>query len=203
MIPAPVRMGFLLLTTAFLGGMMGAVTVGFLQTSPSREERIHEFYAVENAVLVSPHSLRKKIAQGDTSFTLVDLRSREEYEREHIVGAVSIPAYADPDTDAYDEVDRIVAAFRALPQDTPIIVYCYSMPCMTGRKVGLMLAEHGIFVQHLGIGWNEWRHFWQLWNHEHEWDTTRVTDYIASGPEPGTYSGPFDLNPCTEGRFGC
>lgn len=191
---------------AILAGAIGGSlsTLGILQWKlTDRASLISEFYAVENAVHVSPHSIRKGIAEGKNSFVLVDLRSAEEYEQEHIVGAVSIPAYKDPDHSAYDDVDRIVDAFRKLPKDKDIIVYCYSIPCMTGRKIGGMLTEHGIYVQHLGIGWNEWRHFWTLWNHEHEWSKTSAEDYIVSGKEPGTFKGTPTIAPCTEGQFGC
>jgi hypothetical protein len=58
-------------------------------------------------------------------------------------------------------------------------------------------------VQHLGVGWNEWRYYWELWNHAHEWSQTDVMDYIASGPEPGTYQGETTIAPCIEGQFGC
>jgi len=37
---------------------------------------------------------------------------------------------------------------------------------MTGRKIGKMLAEKEIYVKHPNIGWNEWRYYWNLWNHE-------------------------------------
>jgi rhodanese-related sulfurtransferase len=159
-------------------GITGAVT-------SDNEALIAEFYAVENAVHVSPHSLRKMMDKGDDSYVLVDLRSAEEYEEEHIIGAISIPAYKNKDHSDYGAVDRIVEEFSGLPKDKDILVYCYSVPCMTGRKIGMMLAERGIFVKHLNIGWNEWRHEWTSWNHEHEWDTTDVMDYIASGSEPG------------------
>ncbi len=117
-----------------------------------------------------------------------NLRSQEEYEREHIMGAVSIPAYKDPDTSAYGDVRRIVNSFQELKKNNPdkdIIVYCYSMPGMTSRKIGKMLAENDIYVRLLGIGWNEWRYFWNMRNHEHEWDVTNVEDYVSSGKEPG------------------
>lgn len=170
----------------------------------SKEELIADFYAIENAVHVSPHSIRKMMDKGDRSYILADLRSAQEYEKEHIVGAVSIPAYKDPDTSAYGDVERIVGAFEELPKNKDIIVYCYSIPCMTGRKVGAMLADHGIYVKHLGIGWNEWRYFWTMWNHEHEWDQTDVEDYIASGPEPGEPKTNTNSKACPiEGEFGC
>lgn len=201
-------------TTFFLvAALVGAAAAGattlalWAWRAPTANDLIHEWYLTENAALVSPHSLRVRMAKGDTGFTLVDLRSAQEYSQGHIAGAVNIPAYRDPNTTAYDEVDRIVGAFAALPKDREVIVYCYSTPCMTGRKVGKMLAERGIFVRHLGIGWNEWRHFWTLWNHEPEWNNTRVEDYVAFGAEPGVPRAASPANAasgCSVGEeFGC
>ncbi|MEK7591388.1 MAG: rhodanese-like domain-containing protein [Patescibacteria group bacterium] len=191
-----------MLPVALLSGIAGGYLA--IQTfRPDTETLIRDFYATENAVHVSPHSIRKKIAEGAQDFVLVDLRSREEYEKEHITGAVSIPAYKDKDHSDYGAVDRIVGEFQKLGADKDIIVYCYSMPCMTGRKIGQMLTEHDIYVQHLGIGWNEWRHFWQLWNHEHEWAKTKAEEYISTGEEPGSFKGVASVTPCVEGQFGC
>lgn len=191
-----------LLLAALIGGLSAAAVVKWYK--PSNEELITEFYKTENAVHVSPHSIRAQMSKGHGNFVLVDLRSQEEYEKEHIVGAVSIPAYKDKDTSAYDEVDRIVKSFQELGTDRDIIVYCYSIPCMTGRKVGKMLAENGIYVKLLGIGWNEWRYFWNLWNHEHEWAKTKVEDFIAKGKEPGKYAGAPDQEACDiKGDLGC
>lgn len=191
---------------AVLSGIVGGLlsTCALLRwKAHDRASLIAEFYAVENAVHVSPHSLRKKIAEGKSDYILVDLRSAEEYEKEHVVGAVNIPAYKDKDHSDYGAVDRIVTSFKELPKDKDIIVYCYSIPCMTGRKVGQMLAERGIYVQHLGIGWNEWRHFWTLWNHEHEWSNTKALEYVSSGKDPGTFKGTPIITPCSEGGLGC
>lgn len=173
---------------------------------PTTEERIADYYKTENAVLVSPHSVRKDIMKGTSKILLVDLRSAEEYEMSHVVGAINIPAYKNPDQSAYDEVDRIVGAFKVLSKDKEIVVYCYSIPCMTGRKVGKMLADKGIYVKHLGIGWNEWRYDWKSWNHELEWDKTKPEDYVVSGKEPGKYTGPENniITPCSaDGLTGC
>ncbi|MCW9054706.1 MAG: rhodanese-like domain-containing protein [Candidatus Pacebacteria bacterium] len=169
----------------------------------SDDAHIKAFYAAEVAVHVSPHGLRKHMDKGDDTFILVDLRSQEEYEREHIIGAINIPAYKDPYTSAYGDVERIVNSFSELDQEKDIIVYCYSIPCMTGRKIGNMLAEHGIYVQLLSVGWNEWRYHWTLWNHEHEWDETDVSDYVISGSEPGVPQM-RDGSSCTiENELGC
>jgi len=187
------------------GALAGALAAGIVLSmhSPSKEQLVKDFYLTETAVHVSPHHLRKGMDKGDDSFVLVDLRSQEEYERGHIIGAISIPAYKDPNTSAYGDVERIVAGFSELPKDKEIIVYCYSIPCMTGRKIGAMLAEHGIFVKHLGIGWNEWRYDWTAWNHEHEWNATNVENYVSSGPEPGIPEIKESLDFCTLGELGC
>jgi len=201
---------FKIVLLASIFGLISGALAAFLVldiSSPDENEIIKEFYLTETAIHVSPHGLRKHMAEGDDSFILVDTRSQEEYEKEHIIGAINIPAYRNPDTSAYDEVDRIVSMFRSLQERNPgkdIIVYCYSIPCMTGRKVGKMIAEHGIYVKQLGIGWNEWRYHWDLWNHEHEWNKTDVEDYIASGKEPGVYREGTSSGACPiEGEFGC
>ena len=198
------------LKTIILSSLIGAIAGGvvafgifyYQKNNRSNNELIKEFYLIENAVYVSPHGLRKKIADGKNDFTLVDLRSQEEYETAHIAGAVNIPAYKDPDTSAYDEKDRIIGEFKKLSKDKDIVVYCYSMPCMTGRKIGQMLVENGIYVKHLGIGWNEWRYYWDLWNHDGE-APSNVKDYIASGKEPGVAKIKNLPSPCAKGEFGC
>lgn len=196
----------IILLNFIISASLGIVLYKNLNVQPTKNELIYDFYKIENAVYVSPHGLRKSMDAGKLDYTIVDLRSRQEYENEHIIGAINIPAYSDPDTSAYDEVDRIVGEFRKLPNDKEIVVYCYSMPCMTGRKIGLMLANHDIFVKHLGIGWNEWRYYWNLWNHELEWTQTDVKNYIQVGSEPGIPQkkeiDPF--SPCTlDNAFGC
>lgn len=164
---------------------------------------IKDFYATENAVYVSPHGLRKQMDKKDQSFILVDLRSQQEYEEDHIRWAVSIPAYKDPDTSAYDDKERILAWFqelKALYPQRDIIVYCYSGPCMTGRKIGHFLAQNNIYVKHLGIGWNERKYDWNGRNHEHERTQTDPAAYRASGDSvlPSTGSScPID------NEFGC
>jgi len=193
------------LALGLLIGSLATYTYGTLE-EPTNEDRIAEFYATENAVHVSPHSIRKAMSQGRSNeFVLVDLRSQEEYEKEHIISAINIPAYTDPNTSAYGDVERIVGAFTEVIKNNPnkdIIVYCYSTPCMTGRKVGALLVEHDIYVKHLGIGWNDWRYDWNMWNHDGELPSA-VDDYIHSGTEPGVPKEQELISPCSDGGLGC
>lgn len=198
---------FVVFLSGIVLGALGLSIVQQIMIGAARDQDlISEYYRIENLIHVSPHSLRSKMAKGEGSFILVDLRSAEEYASEHIIGAVNIPAYKDKYTSAYDEVDRVVTSFATLRERFPerdLIVYCYSTPCMTGRKIGQLLAEHDIYVKHLNIGWYEWRHAWETWNHEHEWTVDRVEDYIWRGAEPGTLKKTTEIVPCTEGELGC
>lgn len=197
------------LISVIAGAVVGSmVTFLLLKTQkPTAQERIKDFYLTENAVYVSPHTLRKKMDKGETNYVLVDVRSPQEYEKEHIVGAINIPAYKDPNTSVSletekEEKERIINTFRMLGDKKEIVVYCYSMPCMTGRKIGKLLAENGIYVKHLGIGWNEWRYSWNLWNHDGE-TPTEVKDYVVSGNEPGKPKIKDIFSPCKVGELGC
>lgn len=186
------------------GAIAGAtVTNLILKNENSEDSLIKKFYFIENAVHISPHSLRLKMDKGIDDFILVDLRSREEYEKEHIIGAINIPVYKDKKTPNYDDKERIIAEFSKLSKDKEIIVYCYSIPCMSGRKTGKLLAENGIYVKQLGIGWNEWRYFWNLWNHEYEWETINVDDYIYKGSEAGKPKLKINSISCSLGSIGC
>jgi len=197
----------IIIISAIIAALVGGGSAFFIQKlqKPSRENLIKEFYDIENAVHASAHGARIQLDKGGGNFILVDLRSPQEYEREHIISAVNIPAYTDPNTSAYEEKDRIIKQFRELINANPgkeIVTYCYSVPCMTARKIGKILAEDGVYVKTLTVGWNEWRYFWNLWNHDGE-APTKVEDYIISGKEPGTPKIRELLSPCGEGEFGC
>jgi|TARA_B100002003_G_C14094069_1_gene526215 hypothetical protein len=204
------RKGYKIILLSLIFGALSGVLASLVMINyyvPDEGHLIKEWYKAEVAVSVSPHGLRKHMAKGDDTFVIVDLRSDEEYNEEHIVTAINIPAYKDPDTSAYGDVERIVSSFAKLKAENPgkdIIVYCYSIPCMTGRKIGKMLSEFDIYVQHLGVGWNEWRYDWESWNHHHEWETTDVMDYIATGSEPGAIEGVTKSTACPiDNEFGC
>ena len=195
------------LVFGFLAGYLSTYFHPQSDPDSSSEQLLADWYEAESLIHVSPHHLRKAMASGDTSFVLVDLRSAEEYEEEHIVGAINVPAYRDRDHSDYGAVERIVSSFKDLREqnlDKDLIVYCYSIPCMTGRKVGNILTEYGIYVQQLGVGWNEWRYHWTLWNHAHEWEQTNVQDYVSSGATPGSVPENLPPGSCEiEGELSC
>ena len=190
-----------------LGVVLGAALVivgihignGAWESEEEKEKALQaQYYASEVATLVSPHSLRGRMDKGDKSYILVDTRAKEDYEREHIVGAINI--------DSAESLENVLEQYQALDHNKEVIIYCYSSSCMNGRKVGNYLAENGVFVKELTIGWNEWRYDWTGWNYDTEWDSTNVEDYVVAGKEPGEpqFREDAELGGCgVDGELGC
>jgi rhodanese-related sulfurtransferase len=190
-----------------IGFILGALTVFFTiqataqHTVTTEQDMIASYYANAVATLVSPHSIREKMSHGtDSGIILVDVRTEEEYLSEHIVTAVNI--------DTGRDLDIVLSDFQTLIAQNPgkdIIVYCYSAACMNGRKAGNFLADNGVFVKEMTIGWNEWRYDWEMWNYDTEWEYVKVEDFVWSGAEPGEVPMSVKtLEPCgISGELSC
>lgn len=187
---------FLALFWAFIGSIT-VLTYTHLTNNPYLE-----YYTVENAVAVSPHDLRMEMDAWKNDSIIVDLRSKWEYEREHIIGAINIPGVTEEDSDALAQKNRIISEFRKLPKDKRIIVHCYTHYCMLAKHVGLMLAEDWINVHELNIGWNEWRNEWDLWNGKWTSEKIDISKYIdGTSVIKKAWSGEtnmLDVAPCTK-----
>jgi len=159
---------------AVIGYLLGSSA----QSSPE-ESKIAAYYANSVATLVSPHSIRRSMDRGFHDYIVVDTRAASDYENGHISGALNI--------DSEQSVDEVVTAFREIERDAkkPILIYCYSASCMNGRKVGHKLAQSGIYVHEMTIGYNEWEFFPDTWNYPQEAGTYDIENYITRGTEPG------------------
>lgn len=148
---------------------------------PHSEERyIRNYFETESATLVSPHHVRKEMEAWHDKYLLVDLRTESEFEQWHIINAVNIPAYSEKNNMGIGDEERIVAAFSHLSDEKEIVIYCYSMPCMTWRKVWRLLARNNIYVKELGIWRNEWKYYSQQRNYEWELADLDIEQYIES-----------------------
>lgn len=89
--------------------------------------------SVKNGAKVDGAEAKKLVAEGAL---LLDVRSQEEFDDEHILGATNIP------------VNELQAKLASLPKDKPIVVYC----AIGGRatKAAAMLADAGYSVRNLG-----------------------------------------------------
>lgn len=188
-----------LLMTCIVVSLLSGVTAGYIgnylhDRQKSTNEMIREHYESENAVMVSPSTLKKRMDAKDDTFILIDLRSKGEYDKEHILGAINIPAVS-------MTKEQIVSEFKKLPNDKELIVHCYSMVCMLGRQTGKLLAENGVYVKELGIGWSEWKYYWGLWNPGE--DPEKGKAYITASSEAEKNKPAPMIAPCVAGEFGC
>lgn len=191
-----------LITGVILGAVLtlAGVQIATNETKITEEAKIAAYYANSAATLVSPHNIRERMSHSKEDFILVDTRAEEDYLREHIVTAISI--------DTGRDLDIVLADFEKLIAENPdkeIIIYCYSAACMNGRKAGNFLAENGVYVKEMTIGWNEWRYGWEMWNYDTEWDTYKVENFVTSGEEPGEVpNAAKSIKPCgVEGELSC
>ncbi len=84
------------------------------------------------------------VKHGNPDLVLLDMRDREDYQRGHIKGAVSMPL---------EEIDK---RYRDLPADKEIVTYCYNQYCHLSTQGALKLVEHGIPAKEMNVGWSEW-----------------------------------------------
>jgi rhodanese-related sulfurtransferase len=101
--------------------------------------------STEQVRFVSATHLKKMIDSGEP-VRLVDVRSREDYAKEHIKGAISMPL---------DSLDNAKERFRA---DDAIVVYCDSFVCSASTSAAKMLVKMGFKnVRDYKGGLREWK----------------------------------------------
>jgi rhodanese-related sulfurtransferase len=97
------------------------------------------------AVPIAAERLAERIAQGSSPIVL-DVRTREEYARGHVPGAINVPH------------DELAGRLAEIPGDTSqeIVVHCQS-----GRRAGMaedVLREHGYtHLRDLTGHWQGWQ----------------------------------------------
>jgi rhodanese-related sulfurtransferase len=129
-----------------------ALWVGALES-----ESLRLWYAPEGAPAsgarereshISPQELLAQIAAG-TAPTIVDVRSRSEYEKGHVPGAIHIPFWA----------ARSRAAQIPTPPEQPLVIYCAHGPRAGIAKAALRTAGYRdvIYLEGHMTGWERAR----------------------------------------------
>ena len=69
---------------------------------------------------ISPQALLARLAKGDPSLFVLDVRTAEEYSAGHVPGAINVP------------YDQVASHLAEIPKNKDVVLYCRS-----GRRVGL------------------------------------------------------------------
>jgi rhodanese-related sulfurtransferase len=83
--------------------------------------------------LIDEKDARKHFGNGETVF--VDARSREDYDKSHVEGAV----FLSPE----DVEERFVSVQELLPEEARIVLYCYGPECDMAERVAEFLGQVG------------------------------------------------------------
>jgi len=84
------------------------------------------------------------------SIILVDLRPKEEYEMDHIAGAISMP------------MEELEVFIREIPKSTEIIAYCRGPLCVYSALAAQKLQSEGFTAYRMEEGLNEWQEHFHL-----------------------------------------
>ncbi len=105
-------------------------------------EAAQEFFAKCLAYTLGPAELKHFIEKG--GIKVIDVRTREDYNKSHIPTAISIPK---------DELDKNL---DKLSKDETTIVYCYNQQCHLGADACLILADYGYPCMLMEGGFKTW-----------------------------------------------
>ncbi|USZ70146.1 rhodanese-like domain-containing protein (plasmid) [Halorussus salilacus] len=101
---------------------------------------------------ISPSELDARRSVDDVF--VIDIRPRENYQREHVEGSVNVPVYGDlrrGDTASLDEhLDRI-------PNDREVVTVCKAG--IVAQKATAHLEARGYDATTLTGGYTGWRHY--------------------------------------------
>lgn len=125
-----------------------------LQNGPIRElidalERFAVFRSLgagpidaDAAEEVTPKQLEKKLRTGKAA--LIDVRSREEFRKEHIAGAINLP---------FEELKKQMGK---IPKDRELILYCRGPTCLLSVHAVALLRARGMPAVRLNSGLSAW-----------------------------------------------
>jgi rhodanese-related sulfurtransferase len=116
--------------------------LGINQNSEA-ENIIRSFYNSHDRLEpVGPEELFARLENEDV--IVIDVRSIEEYERGHIIGAISAP------------IDDLPKLMNELSKDTEIIAYCRGPLCVYAGEAVAMLNDQGFAARRLKEGFPDW-----------------------------------------------
>ncbi len=106
--------------------------------------------------------------------TVIDVRSSEEFMKEHIRGAINISLAESIDNALVEE------RLAGREKNIPVVIYGNTAYSLEPRLLARYLYDKGFKAEPLAVGWNEWRHFVTLWLPESQWDIVSVDDFNES-----------------------
>lgn len=103
-----------------------------------------EYFKAKLAYEMTPYSLNSLLTKKVTDLLVLDVRSADMYNENHIPTALNIP------------LADLAGKLATLPKDKTIVAYCGNFTCALAPKAALVLAEKGFRVMQLTGGMETW-----------------------------------------------
>lgn len=133
--------------TDFLNSLHALSEKQLMQVQQIKEEFLNNQLGLEGITL---SELKDRMDKGEV--LLLDVRPREEYEKSHIPGAVSIP------------IEELEEKLSSLPANFDVVAYCRGPYCLMSAEAVEILKAKGINAYRLEDGVREWQ---QLTKYKH------------------------------------
>jgi len=123
-------------------------------------------YEYINRMTIDPVMVKELIDVNDPHFAVIDIRSKEEYDRSHIKLSFNMPVYADyrhvytTQTNKQELFNKIK---NNLQNKKMVVVYGYAPQADTTLDAVTFLSKQNLKVRTMNIGWNEWKNNFYNW----------------------------------------
>lgn len=164
---------FFLFITSFIGSALttGAALIIFsgnlvaqFMPKPAPQVRSAQVTGVPVTIKVQkydPLLLASKLRKRETDFELIDIRSASDFNKGHILNAVSLPVYSTGMVTKEGDLDSetIKKAFKEyINTDKFLIIYAQNAYSTIPLDVAALLGTGEKKVKALAVGWDEWVH---------------------------------------------
>lgn len=124
----------------FLNSLHALSEKQLMQVQQIKEEFLNDQLGLEGITL---SELKERMDKGEV--LLLDVRPKEEYEKSHIPGAVSIP------------IEELEDKLSSLPANFDVVAYCRGPYCLMSAEAVEILKAKGINAFRLEDGVREWQ----------------------------------------------
>jgi rhodanese-related sulfurtransferase len=108
----------------------------------------NEFFSAKLASETDCSDVYADIKMGNKDYILLDVRSKEAYEKSHAVTAISMP-HADITSELFTKYNK----------NTLFVVYCWGPGCNGATKAGAKISALGFAVKEMIGGIHYWEDF--------------------------------------------
>jgi len=111
-------------------------------------QQANDFFTTKLACETDCSDVYSDIKEGNNSYILLDVRSKEAFDKSHAITAVSMP-HSEINSDSFANYNK----------DSLFIVYCWGPGCNGATKAGSKISALGFKVKEMIGGIHYWEDF--------------------------------------------